>query len=249
MPDPTHLASSQAGAGPTPAAPDGPPSQDLSISTRADGERIVVTVHGELDIATQEQLHTALRSALARSVRGIDLDLAGVAFCDCSGLTVLLRIHRQALKQSKTATIRSTSPAAHRLLDLTRTLPLLAGPEGSSLRHANGVSRHDAGTSGDGNDKNAQAELAQLRSAMETRPTIDLARGILMATFHLSADEAWDALVMASQNTNIKLRCLARQVVDAVHGEPLPEALRTQLSDAVTKLGASCGRPSPSPPP
>ena len=37
---------------------------------------------------------------------------------------------------------------------------------------------------------------------MRTRPEIDLARGILMASFRLSAQEAREVLVMASRNTS-----------------------------------------------
>ncbi|GAA3207417.1 hypothetical protein GCM10020256_03040 [Streptomyces thermocoprophilus] len=61
-----------------------------------------------------------------------------------------------------------------------------------------------------------RVELVQLRRAMQTRPTIDLARGILMASFGLTADDAWTVLVATSQNTNTKLHHLARDLITAV---------------------------------
>jgi hypothetical protein len=73
---------------------------------------------------------------------------------------------------------------------------------------------------------------------MQTRPVIDLARGILMASFGLSAEDAWTVLVLASQNTNIKLHHLARDLVEAVDGDALSESVQEQLAAAVAKVTA-----------
>lgn len=106
----------------------------------------------------------------------------------------------------------------------------------------------DASSDGDGmsvttspageSARDPQAEVVQLRRAMQTRPTIDQARGILMAAFSLGPDDAWTTLVMASQNTNTKLHHVAQQLVDSVQGEALPEAVQAQLSAAVARLNA-----------
>ncbi|MGI5372854.1 ANTAR domain-containing protein [Streptomyces sp. CA-251387] len=194
-------------------------------------------VCGELDIDTSEQFRGVLREALSRSVRGIDLDLDGVAFCDCSALNVLLTLRHRALEQDKTVTIHSTSTAVDRLLDLTRTRTLFAGSgpdgQGAPAGHVQGADVSDV------TDEDLRIEVAQLRRAMQTRPTIDLARGILMASFSLSSEEAWTVLVAASQNTNTKLHALAGDLVTAVKGEALPEAVREQLSSAVARINAS----------
>ncbi|GAA0588626.1 ANTAR domain-containing protein [Streptomyces crystallinus] len=84
-------------------------------------------------------------------------------------------------------------------------------------------------------------ELGQLRRAMESRGTIDLARGVLMAAFAVSPEDAWSALVMTSQNTNIKLHRVAQQVVDSAGGRPLPGRVQKQLSAAIAKLAAEAG--------
>lgn len=58
------------------------------------------------------------------------------------------------------------------------------------------------------------AELANhLRVAMESRATIEQAKGVLMAANHCSPDEAFELLVRASQRENIKLRDLAARLV------------------------------------
>ncbi|MFF3821890.1 ANTAR domain-containing protein [Streptomyces bluensis] len=93
------------------------------------------------------------------------------------------------------------------------------------------------GCSGEGGD-DPQTEVVQLRRAMQTRPTIDQARGILMAAFSLGPDDAWTTLVMASQNTNTKLHRVAQQLVDSVQGQALPKAVQTQLTAAVARLNA-----------
>ncbi|PKV83587.1 ANTAR domain-containing protein [Streptomyces sp. TLI_146] len=79
-------------------------------------------------------------------------------------------------------------------------------------------------------------ELDQLRRAMESRGTIDLARGVLMAAFAISPETAWSALVMTSQNTNTKLHLVAQQVVDSAGGTALPQPVQKQLSAAIAKL-------------
>ncbi|MGW1722717.1 ANTAR domain-containing protein [Streptomyces sp. NPDC002306] len=55
----------------------------------------------------------------------------------------------------------------------------------------------------------------QLTEAMRTRDLIGQATGILMERLNIDAAEAFDSLVRASQRENIKLRDLARRIVDA----------------------------------
>ncbi|WP_406510251.1 ANTAR domain-containing protein [Streptomyces sp. NBC_00212] len=88
-------------------------------------------------------------------------------------------------------------------------------------------------------DMDLRLELGQLRRAMESRGTIDLARGILMAAFALTPEDAWKVLVTTSQHTNTKLRSLAEQVVDSAGGTPLPEPVRKHLSVAVAEATSS----------
>lgn len=55
----------------------------------------------------------------------------------------------------------------------------------------------------------------QLRAALATRSVIEQARGILMARGQLDAAQAFDELRQRSQRANVKLRDVARDVVDA----------------------------------
>jgi GAF domain-containing protein len=52
-----------------------------------------------------------------------------------------------------------------------------------------------------------------LRTAMQTRATIEQAKGIIMVTRHCSPDDAFNILVRASQRENTKLRDIAERLV------------------------------------
>ncbi|MGW7384424.1 ANTAR domain-containing protein [Streptomyces sp. NPDC054794] len=194
------------------------------------GDRVVVTMRGGLCLDDSQMLRRSLHDALSRSARGVDLDLSELEFGDCSTLNVLLAVRRQALAEGKTITVTAASPGAERLLTLTDTYALFSsGAEGTDASVAMPVPpRRD--------NKELQSEVVQLRRALQTRPEIDLARGILMASFCLSADEAWEVLVMASQNSNTKLHRLARDVVTTVKGTPLSGGVQGQVTAAVAKV-------------
>ncbi len=69
---------------------------DLSF-TEVDGH-LIVTVRGDLDIASHERVDAYLRQVLAEhagETRRIVVDMSGVTFMDTTGLTVLLRHWRE----------------------------------------------------------------------------------------------------------------------------------------------------------
>jgi anti-anti-sigma factor len=207
-----------------------------------------VAVRGDIDIDTERVLLLALREALTRSAGGVDLDLTGVEFCDCSGLNVLLRIRRLALADAKTLGICAVSPVVEKLFALTHTSSLFTPARAPRINGAvNGRHKHPGTTHNpmeedwlpDDAEHALRIEIVQLKRAMQTRPVIDLARGVLMASFGLSAEDAWSVLVHVSQHSNTKLHHLAEELVGAVNGEPLPEPLQQQLSTAVAEASHS----------
>ncbi|MFF4799442.1 ANTAR domain-containing protein [Streptomyces sp. NPDC001351] len=209
----------------------------VTIDVVPDGDRMNVRVCGELDHGGR-QLERGLAEALDGSASGIDLDLSAIGFCDCSGLNLLLGLRRKALDEGKTVTISASGPSVDRLLELTGARELFAHPGSYS-----GSTEPDA--AGDGLktpeevDQELRKEVAELRRAMQTRPAIDLARGILMASFSLSPEVAWTVLVTASQNTNTKLHVLAQDLVGTVQGTPLAEEVQQQLAAAVAQARAA----------
>ncbi|PPS77168.1 MULTISPECIES: ANTAR domain-containing protein [Streptomyces] len=230
----------------------------------ADGDRMTVTMWGELDLGSRRLL-PELYDMLALSGGGIDLCLDAVGFCDCAGLNALLDLHARAVDQGKSVIVRSCGVAVERVLDLTGTRetltdsgrpdddapPALSGtapsgtapsattPSGTAPSATTPSGTAPSGTAPSGtappeeDGKDLRAEVAQLRRAMQTRPTIDLARGILMASFGLTPEAAWSVLVRTSQNTNTKLHDLARDLVGTVRGTTLPEQVQRQLGAAI----------------
>lgn len=219
-------------------APGAQPPSDLRINMSLRRGRALVTIGGEIDLCTEQALVSALREAVGRGARGVDLDLTGTTFCDCSGLRALLAARHHAQRSGKTLTIRAASRPVQRLLSATGTQALFTSrgrsPHLPSERSI--LSAADTQEDALSRDEDLHTEVAQLRRAMQTRPVIDQAIGVLMASFRLSPEDAWNVLVAVSQNTNTKLHQLARQLVTAVQGSALDEAVQQHLGAALLAL-------------
>ncbi|MEU9919540.1 ANTAR domain-containing protein [Streptomyces sp. NPDC051001] len=207
------------------------PPLSLTIDADANGHHAVVTASGEIDFGNSPALAQILQDALDHSADGVEVDLAGIEFCDCSGPNVLLHVRRRAREAAKTLTVRVSSPAVQRLLELTDTVDELTATGAGG--GAPSDPQHDADPTIDG----IKAEIEQLRRAMQTRPAIDIARGILMAAYTISAEQAWQVLVTTSQTSNTTLRLLAEALMNTVHGDNLPEPLARHLANAVQEHG------------
>ncbi|MEU9992440.1 ANTAR domain-containing protein [Streptomyces sp. NPDC048045] len=232
LPSPdTPLASNEADRTP-------PSTGALPVQAGPAGIRVTVTVSGEFCLDNCQSIRHALRDAIMRSAEGVDLDLSELHFADCSVLNVLLAARRDAFAAGKTVTITTASPAVERLLTYTDTHSLFS----PAHEHAAPPARKPAPPREETDDDLLRTEAVQLRRALRTHPDIDLARGILMASFGLNPDEAWQVLVTASQNTNTKLHRLAEDVVTTVQGAPLPAPVQQQLSAAVARTrNTGCG--------
>ncbi|GAA2761135.1 hypothetical protein GCM10010103_01760 [Streptomyces paradoxus] len=237
MPEPAYSAVPHPREGAVPTAGDSAPAAVppcmATMDVVPDGDRMTVSMWGELDLGSRRLL-PELYDMLTLSGGGVDLRLDAVGFCDCSGLSTLLDLHTRAVDEGKTVTISSCGLAVERLLDLTGTRELFTAP--ARPERPAPPARPDTGPTEE-SSQDLRAEVAQLRRAMQTRPTIDLARGILMASFNLTPEAAWSVLVRTSQNTNTKLHHLAQDLVGTVRGSTLPQQVQQQLSAAVA--GAS----------
>ncbi|GGV49938.1 anti-sigma factor antagonist [Kitasatospora herbaricolor] len=95
------------------------PAFTNNVHTAATGPVIEAT--GELDLDGAPVLHAALRRALTTGPPGPDLviDLAGVTFCDSSGLNALLRTRIETGRASLTLHLARPAPAVAKLLKIT----------------------------------------------------------------------------------------------------------------------------------
>ncbi|WP_410571229.1 STAS domain-containing protein [Amycolatopsis sp. cmx-4-61] len=62
----------------------------FSVATRTTGSGAVVTVEGELDVATAPRLRAAVDAVTLGTGQLLVVDLAGVTFCDSSGISALI---------------------------------------------------------------------------------------------------------------------------------------------------------------
>ena len=81
-----------------------------------------------------------------------------------------------------------------------------------------------------------QSDISEAVSKVsETRAEIEQAKGLLMAVYGISADRAFDILVWRSQETNIKVRDVARRFIVAMAGT-LPAGVRAQVDHTLLHI-------------
>jgi anti-sigma B factor antagonist len=102
----------------------------LSIRVRHYRRHVLVTVAGEIDVATAAHLRGRLTALPARG-RPVVADLSGVSFIDAAGLGVLASVARQARAQGTSLHVVSPGlrlrrlfiiTGLHKLIPLARTL-------------------------------------------------------------------------------------------------------------------------------
>ena len=81
----------------------------------------------ELDLATAESLLASVRAALRDEPAAIVVDLAGVTFCDSSGIGALLDAQALAATAGVPLRVSGPRPVIRRSLEITGVLGLL-GP-------------------------------------------------------------------------------------------------------------------------
>jgi anti-anti-sigma factor len=91
----------------------------LTITTEHHGRRrSVLHVRGELDLCTRDRLRRAISSALKHQPRILVVDLSGLDFIDCSGLSVLIWAHKRLAEQERQLLITGSKPIVRRVICL-----------------------------------------------------------------------------------------------------------------------------------
>jgi anti-sigma B factor antagonist len=91
---------------------------ELSCRTGANGYQIV-SVAGELDIATAEQAYSYISEVIDGRPAPVTVDLSGVSFCDASGLGALARIARHARQAGHQLMLTSARPSLVKIMRIT----------------------------------------------------------------------------------------------------------------------------------
>ena len=91
---------------------------ELSRQTDGNGNQIV-SVAGELDIATAEQAYLYISDVIDAWPAPVSVDLSGLTFCDASGLGALARIARHARQAGHQFRLTAVRPSLLKIIRIT----------------------------------------------------------------------------------------------------------------------------------
>lgn len=95
-------------------------AEHLQIDVRNEPDRIVLALHGELDLASAPFLQSEIESAEASDATLVVLDLDGLEFIDSTGLRIILAAHERAQERGQMLALTRGSHQVQRLMSITR---------------------------------------------------------------------------------------------------------------------------------
>ena len=93
---------------------------ELGLVVRDQDDWAVLTVSGEIDIATAPSLRERLHALLAEDKRQIVVDLDDVGFLDSTALGVLVGVLKRARSEDGEVRIVCTQPRVRKVFEITR---------------------------------------------------------------------------------------------------------------------------------
>ncbi len=119
------LPSSPDSAAPSPDSAAASPSRhvvagaSLDVTVTSQNGYAVVSVQGEIDVATAPQLGADLGRVLDGGAEALVLDLEGVSFLDSTGLGVLVAAHRRTARSGGSLSLVCHEPRCLRVMEIT----------------------------------------------------------------------------------------------------------------------------------
>ncbi len=92
----------------------------LYVTSRSQGSTEVLSVTGQIDIATTDELANEIRDALGRAPETVVVDLSAVAFFGSGGLSTLLEADGHARASGCRLVVIPGTGVVRRLLDRTK---------------------------------------------------------------------------------------------------------------------------------
>jgi anti-sigma B factor antagonist len=105
---------------------------NLLIDVSREGERAVLRLDGELDLAGVPLLEDAAEQAALDDPTTLVLDLRGLEFIDSTGLRAILSLEERCAERGQTFALVRGSEQVQRLMRMTRVdehLKIIASPE------------------------------------------------------------------------------------------------------------------------
>lgn len=91
----------------------------MQIDVRREADRTVLSVHGELDLASAPLLQSEIESTVSDD-RALVLDVEDLEFMDSTGLRVILAAHERSQERGQGFALTRGSQQVQRLLSITR---------------------------------------------------------------------------------------------------------------------------------
>lgn len=91
----------------------------MQIATTPGSDRYVITVSGEVDLATSPDLDTAIIGSVDSGAKSIVIDLKDVSFMDSSGLGVIVRGLKRCREADKDLDLVITSDRVLKVFGIT----------------------------------------------------------------------------------------------------------------------------------
>ncbi len=106
-------------------APPAPVFEELTLTSARDGDAHVISLSGELDIASAETLERELEDVEATDAERIVIDLSGLTFMDSTGIRLLLTAHQRLQGFTDRLQLRRGPAAVHRVFELSGVVEIL----------------------------------------------------------------------------------------------------------------------------
>jgi anti-sigma B factor antagonist len=90
----------------------------LRVEARVASDRVVLELHGELDLAGAPSLAREIERAESGSLSVLVLDLSGLEFLDSAGLRVILAAQERAVESNRAFAVTPGSAQVQRLLEI-----------------------------------------------------------------------------------------------------------------------------------
>jgi anti-sigma B factor antagonist len=97
------------------------PAVELNVSSRSQGDHVIVTAAGEIDLYTAPKLQADLAAVIegAAPATRVVVDMSGVEFCDSTGMNALLGALRQVRARGGELELAAPRPAIMKILQVT----------------------------------------------------------------------------------------------------------------------------------
>ncbi|TCP23830.1 anti-sigma B factor antagonist [Scopulibacillus darangshiensis] len=93
------------------------------------GNRYVLTLHGEVDAFTAPELKNELLPLTEKDHAIVTLDLSGTEYMDSTGLGVIIAGLKSAKQHNSSLEIQGMTPRVERLFQITGLMEILKGDE------------------------------------------------------------------------------------------------------------------------